>query len=372
MSLQVGDIAGFIEERAPLSLALDWDNVGLLVGSSDAEVGNVLVSLNYNEAVLQEALKRKANFVLTHHPFIFEPLRALRTDCPKGALIKETLARNINVYAAHTNLDMAEEGVNHTLASAFCLRNVQVLEEISGDPLLKLVVFVPPSHMEAVREALAGAGAGWIGRYSHCSFQTLGQGTFLPREGTRPFIGEAGQLEKVEEVRLETILPASLRQRVVAALFKAHPYEEAAFDLYPLANSRRFTGLGRIGKLPRAMTLQALVQKIKKTLHVPHVNVVGDGSKPLETMAVCGGSGGHLVALAARAKADILLTGDVKYHQGEEALALGIAVVDAGHAATEKVVIEPLVTFLREKIKEGGHSREVFASLINPAYWKTM
>ncbi len=372
MSLRVSDISAIMEELAPLHLAMDWDNVGLILGSNDVPVKNVLVALNYNDAVLREALGRDVNLVLTHHPFIFEALRKIRTDSTKGALIQQTMAHGLNVYSAHTNLDIAEEGVNQSLAAAFSLQDIQVLQKTAEDPLLKLVVFVPLSHLGAVREAVAEAGAGWIGSYSHCSFQTTGTGTFMPREGTRPFIGEAGQLEEVEEVRLETILPTSLRSRVMAALLKAHPYEEAAFDLYPLANSGRPAGLGRIGQLPRPMSLQALVLKIKKTLQVKHVNVVGEAARILQTMAVCGGSGGDLVGMAAEAGADVLLTGDVRYHQAEEALKSGIAVVDAGHAATENVAIQPLASFLQRRIREEGHANEVFASRIDPAYWKTM
>jgi dinuclear metal center YbgI/SA1388 family protein len=372
LSLRVSDISAIMEERAPLHLAMDWDNVGLMLGSNAAPVKNVLVALNYNDAVLREALGRGANLVLTHHPFIFEALRAIRTDSSHGALIQETMLNGINVYSAHTNLDVAEEGVNQSLAEAFSLEDIQVLQKTAEDPLLKLAVFVPLSHLDAVRQALAEAGAGWIGSYSHCSFRTSGIGTLKPREGTRPFIGEAGQLEEVEEVRLETILPTSLRSRVVAALLKAHPYEEAAFDLYPLVNSGRPAGLGRIGQLPKALSLQALVLKIKKTLQVKHVNVVGEGTKTVHKMAVCGGSGGHLAAVAAQEGADVLLTGDVRYHQAEEALKFGIAVVDAGHAATENVAIQPLVAFLQRRVREEGHAHEVFASMIDPAYWKTM
>lgn len=370
MSLRVSDIAGFMEEFAPKSLALDWDNVGLLVGRFDAPVTNLLVSLNYSEAVLEEALRHRANFILCHHPFLLKPLQTLRTDTPLGQLLQQTLAHDLHVFAAHTNLDAAAEGVNHHLAGAFSLKNPRVLQKTGEDPLLKLVVFVPPSHTDAVRDTLAAAGAGWIGAYSHCSFTSPGTGTFMPREGTNPYIGRMGSLERVEELRLETILPASRRQEALAAMLKAHPYEEAAYDLYPLAREGRALGLGLLGELPRKTTLKALAVKAKKVLGVQRVKVVGEEARPVRTVAVSGGSGGNLVALAASRGADALLTGDLKYHQAEEARALGLAVLDAGHGATENVILKPLAARLQEKIAGLRHHNKVYPSSLDPSCWK--
>ncbi len=370
MSLRVSDIAGFMEELAPENRALDWDNVGLLVGRPDTSVTNLLVSLNYDGAVLEEALRLRANLIVCHHPFLPKPLKTLRTDTPQGALLKETLIQGLNVFAAHTNLDAAEEGVNHHLARAFSLRDVKILQKIGADPLLKLVVFVPPSHTDAVRDALSEAGAGWIGAYSHCTFTSPGTGTFMPREGTNPYIGQKGNLERVEELRLETILPASLKDRALAAMLKAHPYEEAAYDLYPLDLEGRAFGLGLLGDLPQRTTLKSLVMKVKKTLGVKRVQVVGRETGPVKRMAVCGGSGGDLVALAASRGADVLLTGDVKYHQAEEARTRGLAVVDAGHEATEKVILKPLAARLQEKITGLGHHNKVYPSSLDLSCWK--
>ena len=372
MCLRVGEVAGYMEELAPLHLAMDWDNVGLLVGRTDAEVTNVLVALNYNDAVLKEALRQQANFIICHHPFLYKPIKSIRTDTPPGALLRETLINDLHVYASHTNLDMAEEGVSWALGKAFSLKNMQILHKTGEDPLLKLVVFVPSSHLDAVRDALALAGAGWIGSYSHCSFASPGTGTFMPREGTHPYSGQIGNLEKVQEVRLETILHASIKERALSAMIKAHPYEEVAFDLYPLALPGKFSGLGRLGELPKEITLKGLVKLIKKTLQVENLTVVGEDTMLIKKMAVCGGSGGDLIGEASRLGADVLLTGDIKHHQGEEAHALGIAVVDAGHAATEKVIIEPLASRLQEKVAAKGHKNKVISSQIDPSYWKLM
>jgi dinuclear metal center YbgI/SA1388 family protein len=370
LSLRVRDIAAIMEELAPRRLALDWDNVGLQVGRPDASVTNLLVCLDYNQAVLQEALALKANFILCHHPVIMKPLYSLRTDLAPGALLRETLARDLQVFAAHTNLDAAAEGVNHHLARAFSLENVEVLQKTGEDPLLKLAVFVPPSHEDAVREALAGAGAGWIGAYSHCTFASPGTGTFMPREGTNPFIGRRGNLEKVEELRLETILPASLRERVLKALLAAHPYEEAAYDLYPLALEGRAAGLGCVGDLPAPLTLKELALQARETLGVDRLKVAGEENRLVARMAVCGGSGGDLVSPAAAAGAHVLLTGDVKYHQAREAGDLALALIDAGHDATERVILEPLAARLQEKITGLGHTNRVFPSGTDTSCWK--
>jgi len=359
-----------MEELAPRHLALDWDNVGLLVGHPDALVTNLLVCLDYNQAVLQEALALQANCILCHHPVIMKPLPSLRTDLALGALLRETLARDLQIFAAHTNLDAAAEGVNHHLARAFSLKNVRVLQQTGEDPMLKLAVFVPPSHEDAVRDALAEAGAGWIGAYSHCTFLSPGTGTFMPREGTNPFIGRRGNLERVEELRLETILPASIKDRVLKALLAAHPYEEAAFDLYPLALEGRPAGLGLLGDLPAPLALKDLALRAKEALGVDRVKVMGEEGRTLSRMAVCGGSGGDLVGPAAAAGAQVLLTGDVKYHQAQEAGDLGLALIDAGHDATERVVLEPLAARLQERIAGLGHDNRVFPSSTDTSCWK--
>ena len=367
MPLRIRDIAAYLEELAPRRLALDWDNVGLLVGHPDASLSNVLVSLNYNSEVLREALEHRANLVLCHHPPLMNPLKNLRTDSPLGALLKETLARDIHVYAAHTNLDAAGRGVNRFLAEAFALENLEVLQKTGEDPLLKLAVFVPPSHADQVRDALAQAGAGWIGNYSHCTFSSTGTGTFLAREGTNPFLGQQGAMERVKELKMETILPASIKGRVVDALLTAHPYEEPAFDLYGLVQSGSAYGLGLLGELPEKILLKDLAETIKKTLQVEKVKMVGQGDRAVRKMAVCGGSGGDLVGLAASRGADVYLTGDVKYHQAEKARDLGMALVDAGHGATENVILKPLSAYLQEKVGEG---HKVFPSRINPSFWE--
>ncbi len=372
MSLKVHDVIGYLEEIAPASLALKWDNSGLLLGGGTATVNNLLVCLNYNLQVCREALEKEADLVISHHPLFLKPLQRIDTDTTLGFLIEKTLRHKLNLYTAHTNLDLAANGVSKVLLEKLALADAGPLQPYSAEPLEKLVVFVPESHLKKVEEALTEAGAGWIGGYSHCTFRVTGTGTFLPREGTKPFIGEKGLLQEVKEVRLETILPISLRGIVLEALIKAHPYEEVAYDIYPLKNEGRPAGLGRIGFLPSAITLEELTERIKKSLKVKVVKVVGERKKKVKKVALCGGSGGDLLALAKQAGVDVLVAGDIKYHQAEEAASLGLAVIDAGHDATEAPVVPWLASYLEERLEADGHRNKTYQSCLPTSYWEHM
>jgi hypothetical protein len=210
-----------------------------------------------------------------------------------------------------------------------------------------------------VFDALAREGAGHIGNYSHCTFQTPGTGTFLPLEGTKPFIGGQGQLERADEIRLETIIAESQAERAVRAMVAAHPYEEVAYDLYPLANPGQARGHGRIGRLPQPVSLADLVEQLKARLDTPHLRVVGDLQRQIATVAVGAGAGSDLIGAAARRGADVLVTGDVRYHEAQDALDLGLALVDVGHYNSEAIVIRPLAAYLRERLQGDGLTAEV-------------
>lgn len=371
MRLNAQKLMRYLEELAPKRLALDWDNVGLQVGSPKAEVNKILVALDVNEDVLAEAAGAGADFIITHHPLFFHPLTAVRTDLRPGTLIAEALAKGIGIYAAHTNLDLAGGGVNDALAKRLELTDVKILQSRGHQALEKITVFVPADFADAVRDALSSAGAGWIGNYSHCTFQTAGTGTFIPREGANPYLGTAGKLERVDEVRLETIVPAHLREQAVRAMLKAHPYEEAAYDLYALANEGEAYGLGRVGKTAKTMTLEEFSSHVKEKLSLRVLRVAGDPRLAVNKVAVCGGNGGDLIQAAVYAGADVLVTGDVKYHQAGDALAMGLAVADAGHDATETVVIPALCSYLQQKLPaDGYHQVEVIASKIDLNPWK--
>ncbi|HHX50527.1 MAG TPA: Nif3-like dinuclear metal center hexameric protein [Clostridia bacterium] len=370
MSVTCQKIMDIMERLAPCQLAEEWDNVGLLIGDPGARVEGVLVSLDLTVQVMEEARARGANLILVHHPPIFQPLKQLRTDTPLGRLVAGIIRENMQVYAAHTNLDVVPLGVNEQLARKLGLVETEILQVSGEDRLFKLVVFVPDSHEVKVRQSLGDAGAGWIGNYSHCTFRLHGTGTFRPLEGADPFLGQVGRLEEAAEYRLETIVPETQLKKVVKALLASHPYEEVAYDLYPLSNRGIEYGLGRVGKLIEPVPFSAFIEYVKLRLGTGPLKVAGNPEMRVERVAVCGGAGGSLVSRAALQKAQVFVTGDVGHHQVQEALALGLGVIDAGHYATERVVLNPLVDYLKEALSGQSPVPAVFSSEINSEPWE--
>ncbi|HEX7056956.1 MAG TPA: Nif3-like dinuclear metal center hexameric protein [Bacilli bacterium] len=352
------------EQFAPKYYAVPDDRIGLQLGTLQKEIKKVLVTLDVTDEVAEEAIALKADLIIAHHAIIFRPLVNLRTDLPAGRLYEKLLKADIAVYIAHTNLDVAEGGINDLLAEALGLSEVSCLEEIHTDKLRKLVVFVPEEHHERVMDAIFAAGAGFIGQYSHCSFHLPGTGTFKPQAGAKPYVGSIGNIEKVREVRIETIVPESLQKKVVAAMLAAHPYEEPAYDLYPLDLPGKAYGLGRVGRLPGAVKLRELAETVKRSFAVSAVRVVGDLSRSIRKVAVLGGSGGRYVKHALLAGADVLITGDIDYHTAHDALAAGLAIIDCGHHA-EKIMKDKVAGVLREKLAEKQFATEIAVSAVN-------
>ena len=365
MSVKCQVIIEAMDKLAPRSLAEDWDNVGLLVGSSAQTIHKILITLDVTKAVVEQAVKDDIDLIIAHHPIIFKSISAIRTDLPQGQILSALIKADIGVYAAHTNLDTASGGVNDVLADAFQLCDVRPLADNFSEKLCKLVVFVPETHREIVGDAIMAAGAGHIGNYSHCSFAVNGIGTFLPLDGSKPFIGHAGKLEHVQESRLETIMPEKIYKSVVKAMLKVHPYEEVAYDVYQLMNSGEKLGLGRVGKLVNPIVLAEFVDQVKYVLGVSAVSVVGDQNKLIKKVAVCGGAGASLLHKAAFAGADVLVTGDVKYHEGQDAAALGIAIIDAGHFATEQPVLSYVAEYLIKCADDAKWSVDIKVDDIN-------
>lgn len=353
-----------MERLAPKHYAEPDDKIGLQVGSLRKEIRKVLVALDVTPEVVQEAVQIGAELIIAHHAVIYRPLAHLQTDTPAGAMAAELLRRDIAVYVSHTNLDTAEGGMNDWMAEALGLEGRDVLREVHTDKLYKLAVFVPKDHHEAVRDAMFRAGAGWIGNYSHCSFNIEGTGTFLPREGTDPYIGKQGKMESAAEVRVETVVPQSAHKAVVSAMLKAHPYEEVAYDLYSMDLKGRSFGLGRVGKLPEAESLDAFAERVKKAFDVPFVRVVGEADKPIRKVAVLGGSGSRFIRNAMFAGADVLVTGDVDYHTAHDAAVAGLALVDPGHNA-EKIMKAKVAEWLGRHLAEQGYATEAVASRIH-------
>lgn len=352
------------ERWVPKHYAVPDDKIGLQLGTLNKEVRSVLVALDVTDEVVEEAIRLGAELIIAHHAIIFRPLAHLQTDTPAGRLYAKLIKHDIAVYIAHTNLDVAEGGINDLMAEALELSDLVPLDEVHTEKLNKLVVFVPKTHHDQLLDALFRAGAGWIGAYSHCSFNIPGTGTFMPREGTDPYLGQQGKLERADEVRVETIVPASVQKQVVQAMLKAHPYEEVAYDLYPMDLKGRTFGLGRAGKLPREMTLAELTEQAKRAFDVPAVRVVGNPDTRLGKAAVLGGSGGRYVRHAMFAGADVLVTGDIDYHTAHDALAAGMCLIDVGHNV-EKIMKTAVADYLNRELAEKKSETRAYASAVN-------
>ena len=334
------DIMGAVEALAPPALAEAWDNCGLQVGDPGARVRRVLVALTPLPEVFEEAAELGADFLLFHHPLIFIPLKSVNTGSYPGDLISRAIREDLTVYAAHTSYDAAPDGVSAALAGALGLGGPLGIISPRGS-LRKLVVFVPVKDVEAVAGALDGAGAGRIGDYTRCTFRSPGTGTFLPGEGSDPYLGERGRLERAEEVRLETVVPAHLARAAVEAATGAHPYEEVALDVYPVEGFPENCGYGRVGALPEPLVPGDLTPYVSDALGFP-ARLVADAGRGISRVAVLGGSGGSFIPEVAASGADAYVTGDLDYHDALLAESLGLTAIDAGHAATELPSLAPL------------------------------
>lgn len=324
-----------LEEWAPKNLAYDWDNVGLQVGAMNDTTKKVLVTLDVLESTVDEAIEQDANLIIAHHPMIFKPLKSIDFNSPKGRVIKKLIEHNITVYAAHTNLDIANGGVNDLLIDVFPITKKTNLIPFKNEALFKLVVFVPVSHETELRNALSDAGAGHIGAYSHCSFRAEGQGTFKPLEGTNPYIGTKNELTVVDEVKLETIVAEEKLPSVLHAMEAAHPYEEVAHDILPLKQTGQAYGLGRVGELENPVPFDEFVNQVKKAYSVDTLTVVSKNEKTVKKIAVLGGSGQSYINQAKKMGADVYITGDITFHQAQDAMEMDLQLIDPGHYVEE-------------------------------------
>jgi dinuclear metal center YbgI/SA1388 family protein len=360
--MRVLEIQELIETWAPKETAWEGDNVGLQVGSGDQKVRRILIALEITPQVLGEAKRKRVDLIITHHPLLFHPLRSVTDATDSGKLVQETVRNGIAVYSAHTNLDSARDGVSFVLAERLGLSEIDFLQR-SSSGMKKIVVFIPPDHLEAVAEAMSSAGAGVIGDYDKCSFRMNGTGTFQPRAGASPFLGTVESFQNVPEVRLEMLVPSWRLQDVIQKMTEAHPYEEVAYDVYPLENHSRDSGSGAVGNLTRAMSLRRFLSRIKSSLKIRNLRFSGSLTSEVRRVAVCGGAGGSFLPAAIREGANVFVTADVKYHTFQDARDK-IAVVDAGHYETERPVLEVVVSRLRNAIKERGEKAEVALSSV--------
>ena len=339
MTWRASDIKRVMDEWAPPAWAATWDRVGLHSGRPDQEVTGVAVCLSVTPGVVAGARAAGANMIVAHHPLLWDPIRALRTDDPQIRLCLDIAAGGMACLAAHTNLDVAPGGVNDALAKAIGLEKTTPLFAAEEAKQVKLVVFVTESHLAQLRDAVSAAGAGVIGAYTHSSFSTPGVGTFFPDEGAQPFSGEIGKVNEEPERRFETLVSKPRLGAVLRAMFAAHPYEEVAYDIIPLENTDPAVGLGRVGSLPEAMEASLFVEHVRKCLSPAPVRAVFPGTgRRVRRVAVLGGSGGDQIARMPL-DVDAYVTGDVKYHDALLAQARNLLVVDAGHHGTEIPVL---------------------------------
>ena len=311
--VKIKDIASALEMFAPLPLQEGFDNSGLQIGLTDAEVTGVLLCLDVTEKVVDEAVASGCNLIVSHHPLIFSPLKRITGSNYVERCVLKALANGIAIYASHTNMDSVPGGVNYRIAEKLGLQNVRILVP-KTDALLKLSVYVPMAQADMVREALFAAGCGNIGNYGSCSYNVEGYGTFKANEGCNPFCGEIGELHKENEVRIDTVLPAYLMNKVVSALLKAHPYEEPAYDIYPLKNSWDSVGLGVVGDLPAERDELDFLAEVKEKFAVGSVRHTSLSGNKVKRVALCGGSGASFADAAISAGAQVYITGEARYH----------------------------------------------------------
>lgn len=343
----LSEIAAWLDSAIPLPLQESYDNCGLLVGDKTSNIAGALISLDVNNEVIDEAIKKNCNLVVSHHPLIFSGIKSFTGSNDTERVVIRAIKENIAIYALHTNLDNHLEGVNRMLCSKLGISDPVILRPISGN-LRKLVTFCPHSHAEQVRSALFSAGAGHIGNYDSCSFGTPGEGTFKALQNAKPFVGKKWQLHTEPELRIETIFPAFKEKEIVSSLILAHPYEEVAFDIYPLANSHALAGSGMVGNLKEATEAGEFLHRVKSSLAIGCIKHTATGNKKISRVAVCGGSGSFLIKDAIACGADIYLTGDIKYHDyflPENKMILA----DIGHYESEQFTKELIYDLLNEK-----------------------
>lgn len=351
--MKIKDIAAAVQKIAPLGLAQDWDNVGLLIGSPRQDVKNILLTIDITKDVVSEAGRLKTDLIISYHPVIWDGLKKITTDGPAG-VVYNLIRCGIAVFSIHTALDSSIGGVNDALAEIVGIQNAKPIGDyVNADlgEIYKLVVFVPINAAAKVSAAVFAAGAGKMGNYSHCGFQTQGTGTFLPLQGAKPAIGKKGKLEKVPEVRFETIVLADKLDDCIAAMKKAHPYEMPAFDCLKLYNPQPKFGLGRVGRLARPSRFSRIVKRIKKFTGARAVGIIGDEKRLVKTTAVCAGSCGELINSVIAAKADLYVTGELKHHQALAAQEAGLTCICLSHTVSERFMLKKLAGLLQKELK---------------------
>jgi len=358
--MKLKEVTPVLEALAPLHLAEEWDNVGLIAGDYEMPIKKIMLTIDMTQSVFEEAKKQNIDLILAYHPPVWEPLKTIIAGRGAAPLLHEAIRRNIAIYALHTALDAVRGGVNDVLAEIVGIAESEVLAPSKGQTgkMCKLAVFLPESDLAQVSEAIFTVGAGRIGDYQQCSFRCRGTGTFQGGGVTHPTIGQAGQFEQADELRLEVIVPVDKIAPVVKAMVQAHSYEEVAYDIYPLMEGPKDQGLGRFGDLSQAISVDDLVAKIKKKLKINSVGIIGPRRGRIKRAAVCAGSGGTMFRDVIKKNCDFYLTGELKHHHALEVQEAGLTTVCVGHSHSERIVLPVIAKQLRQKCQ----SVEVFIS----------
>lgn len=345
--MKIRDIISSIESFAPLAFQEDYDNAGLIVGDQEQEAKGALITVDVTEEIIDEAINKKINLIIAHHPIIFVGLKKITGKNYIERIIIKALKNNIAIYAAHTNLDNIQGGVNSKIAEKLNLQNTRILSPLNNH-LMKLVYFVPVNEAEQTRKAVFDAGAGHIGNYDMCSYNIEGKGSFRAGEGTNPFVGKRNEIHYEDEIRIETIFPRHLKHKIINALIEAHPYEEVAYDIYPLDNKFNKVGAGIIGELAKEIPEIEFLEQVKKIFKAQCIRHTQLFNKPVRKIAVCGGSGSFLLHEAIKQSADVFISADFKYHQFFDAEDK-IIIADIGHFESEQVTKELFYELLIKK-----------------------
>jgi len=362
--MKIKEIIDIINEFAPPRLQESYDNAGLIIGDPEGEANSALLTLDVTEDVIDEAIKKKDALIIAHHPVIFGGLKKITGRTYTERCVIKAIQNNIAIYAAHTNIDSVMEGVSGKMCEKLKLTNTKILEPLKNS-LFKLVTFIPVDYLGKVRSALFKAGAGHIGEYDSCSFNIDGKGTFRAGDKANPFVGEKGEIHEEKETRFESVFPFFKKDAIISALLESHPYEEVAFDLYPLENIYQKAGMGMIGNLESEIGEKEMLDIIKKEFNCIHIRHTKLLNKPIKKVAVCGGSGSHLLSKAIQENADIFITGDFKYHQFFDAEGK-IVIADIGHFESEQFTTEIFYSVLTKKLTTFAiHFSEVNTNPLN-------
>lgn len=345
--MKLKEITRYLEEIAPLSLQESYDNSGLIVGHLDDEISSAIICLDSTEAVVDDAIDQGANLIIAHHPIVFSGLKKFNGDNYIERVVMKAIKHGIAIYAIHTNLDNVSNGVNAMICEALEIQQPRILSP-KKDLLSKLVVYLPEENREVVKDAMFKAGAGSIGKYSNCSFSAIGTGTFKPQSGSDPHSGRIGELHSSSEERFEVLVETQVQGAVISAMKHAHPYEEVAYDLFPLKNKHSEIGAGMIGELTEAIPVKAFFDQVKKALDVTVVKHTTLTKEKVKRIAVCGGSGSFLLNAAIQQTADVFITSDFKYHQFFDAEEKTV-IADIGHYESEHRVMEWIHDLLKQK-----------------------